>query len=298
MRTLFCVLLLFSTSAMGHAAPPHQGHDHGHNHGHNHGQHHGHAHPSSRPTKTSPKQVVTRTLTPAERKIIYWDWFKAPYAYMFETKQPVLTLRGKRWGRYTGGVQGLTSYGALYSGFAALLKAPSPSFGDASIVRKLAGITPYKHKPSSYVQPAHINPAIIKWGIANLIPHPKAKLGKHTYLTIYQKLFAPCFRMYALSYLYAQQKLDLGKETKAYLAFATKPRADGTQYLAIRFGTLPLKASVSQDYGLLTPALALGFWLRRHNDKTDKLLWQGLQKLLKQYDPTWLKQQLARKWKY
>ena len=65
------------------------------------------------------------------------------------------------------------------------------------------------------------------------------------------------------------------------------PKFDGGQYLHTKYATMSKSiypAALKVNYGY-TPAMAIGFWLRRGIDGSAPIIWAALKAFLKRFDP-------------
>ena len=218
---------------------------------------------------------------------LYEHWLESPYEYMFDRSSTALTVGQSSYGQYLGGINGILKYGSLIDAAAKLLQLAKPSFGDLRPIEKLAALTIYVKEDSSGRTFSHFNPALVRWGYANLIPKPGVKIAGHSCQTIYDKLFSRYFRLMAESYLYLERGKRWDKETAAY-AKAIKTKRGGIPYLERRYAGLLSQYSVSRNGTNFTPPMAIGFWVRRKMDSTAADLWAGLSRLMKVYDGAFL----------
>ena len=248
----------------------------------------------ARPSKVT-KTEKTVPVKPKTLKALYKAWFQSPYEYMFEKKK-VLTINGTAYGRFTAGVNGLVFYSGFKRGAEKLFKNFKSSFDSVSVFQKLSGVPVILHKGSRSTDFKYYNPIFIRWGIRNFIVNPNEKLGKFTYQEIYTKLFSRFFRIMVESYLYTKLHLSVSKELTYYKRAVKRKRYAGIFYLKARFDrVLPKKYDMKSTWGVShwTTGMAIGFWLRRHEDGTGALLWEGLNKFMRLYDKKWFLHKLS-----
>jgi len=216
----------------------------------------------------------------------FWD---SPYQYMFERSgNRVLTIKGKRYGEFTAGVNGIMSYGGLGEAAALQLQLGKPSFGDLSAIEQLSGLKIYSDRDHSGRSFSRYNPKIIRWGYEYLIPDPRARVAGHTCQRIYDTIFARFFRLMAASHRHLERGKLWDKEKKAYLKALRARGFDGLAYLHRRFAGVLGQHDRPRDAASFTVPMAIGFWLRRHDDGTASELWTGLTRLLGRYDRRFL----------
>lgn len=232
-------------------------------------------------------KAVGRPIAAKELLAIHGHWFDSPYEYMFDRSHPVLTLGNRSYGLFLAGIDGIVLYGGIPEAIAAHSQQPKPGFYDLRPIERLSGLKIHRQRANSERSFSRFNPAIVRWGHQNLIPDPQAKLLGQPCQEIYDKLFSRFFRLMVESRLHLQQKQSQRKEQAAYLKAMKRRRFDGIDYLEKRFaGALP-GYDIDQNGTNFTPAMAIGFWIRRGIDGTAGELWAGLSKLMQLYDGPW-----------
>ncbi len=134
----------------------------------------------------------------------------------------------------------------------------------------------------------HYNPVFITWVIDHLIPEPSSAIGEKSAQNYYDTVFSRFFRMMASAYVYLLEH-DYETEVSHYQNQFQDLNFNGFYYLLDKYKqTLPEYAQ-AYDYTItnMNGALAIGFWLRRNIDKTDKQLWMGLSRFMLKYDKVW-----------
>jgi hypothetical protein len=216
-------------------------------------------------------------------------WWDSPYQYMFERRgNRMLTIKGKRYGEFTAGINGIMSYGGLGEAVALQLQLGKPSFGDLSAIEQLSKLKIYVDRDHSGRSFSRYNPKIVRWGYEHLIPDPKTKVAGHTCQRIYDTIFARFFRLMAASHQHLERGKLWRKEKAAYLKAMRRRRFDGLDYLHKRFAGVLAQHDRARDASSFTVPMAIGFWLRRHDDGTAKELFAGLTRLLELYDRRFL----------
>lgn len=226
-------------------------------------------------------------------------WFINPYEYMF-TGAAQLTIEGKPYGVYTGGFKGLALYGSLLRCTELALSnegrpAQQADLYDISLFSKLAKEPVFKKmlggsfgtflwKNNDFNR---WNPEFIKWGIANCIPDPDLKIGSVTCKEIYDKVFFRFFRILAETHRYLDRENRFAKEAAVYQEAMRVKKFEALAWLEARYGGLFQHYTVDGAYGPFTPAMALGFWLRRELDGTRDLFRSGLDLFMHYYDREW-----------
>ncbi len=209
---------------------------------------------------------------------LYLCWQRNAYQPAFPTNRD-----GKK--EYVAGINGIVYYGDLPRCLDG--DEESKDFKDISQIEKVAGLK-LKEK-SEHGLFEHYNPEIITWGIQTLIPNPKQKIGDITAKAFYSRAMKRYFRLMAEAYIVLLQRGDVQAQVDAYLLAGSKGFPlfdDGVDYLQHQFRDWLPYPDV-RDTITLTPQMAIGFWLRRHHDKTSGELWRGLEIILTHYDSDW-----------
>lgn len=216
-------------------------------------------------------------------------WWRRPYSYMFDRggQTQGLTVHGRHYGTFLGGIDGILKYGGLAPAISMHLRKQRSSFGDLRPIERLSGLRVHRRRSRTLKDFSRYNPAIIRWGYQNLIPRPTARVAGHTCQRLYDAIFARFFRLMADSYQHLQRGQLWRKEQRAYLRAMKRRRFEGLAYLQRRHaGALPGYA-VSANGTNFTAPMAVGFWVRRGIDGTARELWKGLTMVLQRYDRAW-----------
>lgn len=225
------------------------------------------------------------------------------YEYMFANHQgatydgKTVELFGRKFGMYTGGTRGLVHYTNFTSCLRRVAGMPPVNrWGDTDPIAKVSGMNVYQTGDSDSARDrtlfSLINPRIIMWGAANLIPDPKEKMDGKSFQEIYDVVFQRFARLMVESYLLTHHRMDYEKEQLEYLKRVTlKPHSQYfLEWLSDRYGMHLVSYRTGADYGSLEPEYAIGFWLRRGLDGTDDEVYSALRKLMNEYDPQWFRQ--------
>jgi len=223
------------------------------------------------------------TLSTIDQIRLYEGWFVHPYEYMFGPG--AFSVNGVSYGSLLAGIGGIVKYGGLIDAAARYLKLPRPSHGDLGPIERLAGLPIYK-KVAAKGHLAEINPAFVRWAVANTVPPPSAQLLGHSCQEYYDRVFQRFFRLMAASRAYLTTDVSMARERDAYQKAARAPRFDGLEWLEHRYARALPAYAIEHNGTNFTAPMAIGFWLRRNSDGTETELLQALQRLLSQYDPT------------
>ncbi len=229
-----------------------------------------------------------RTIPKEKLSSFYLQWFKNPYEYMFdETCKEKITVSGRKFGVFKAGMNGILYYGGLVSCMRSFGNHKNLSRrGDAEVIEQFSGIPVYRCTDDTYGF-KYVNPEIIRWGKENLIPDAHSRIGSHTFLVVYQKVFQRFFRLMVESYLYLADRGSFEQEKSDYKENLKKEDFDAIDYLNLRFEGILREYSAYSDWESFNAPMAAGFWIRRGIDGTDFQLWAALELLMQQYDGTW-----------
>ena len=130
------------------------------------------------------------------------------------------------------------------------------------------------------------NPAVIRWGHENLIPDPAMVIDGMSARERYHAQFERFFHLMAEAYLTLKASGKYAEQQSQYRK-AVDSGTDGLDFLEAQFSSWLVDFGTYRDGTSMTPAMAVGFWLRRGMDGTDTELWTGLRKVLVLYDADW-----------
>lgn len=231
---------------------------------------------------------------PTELGAFWKPWFDNPYVYMFTAAEgpgwedaPAAASKGHVFG---GGIRGFYSYG----GFDDCLRR---WLGDAPLDHNIEypALAAMAGRPFRTGQIGEgwersfgtYDPAVIEWALATFVPHPDQPIAGSTFQATYDETFFRVVRVQALAYGELRSRHNLGREAKAYLkAMTDEPDFYGVEWLQHRYsGSMQDAYPLSANGTMMTGAMAMGFWLRRHVDGTEDVLTKSLGVVLRVYDP-------------
>jgi hypothetical protein len=140
-----------------------------------------------------------------------------------------------------------------------------------------------------------VNPAFLRWAETNLIPEPDQSFMNHTSQEIYNNMFRRTMWMLAAAYEEVGSDEEYQAKANAYYEAMTST-ADfyGPTYLYETYGQNEGDTWFSKvyqefpqqenEYFYFDESIAMGFWLRRKLDGTDKEVFRLLEKILEKYD--------------
>ena len=143
--------------------------------------------------------------------------------------------------------------------------------------------------------------AVTRWSA--MLPAPNTPFQSTTTKEIYQSIFVHFARQLAHAYVYLVNE-GIADHAQAYRHAYENDTTDyqnaGFEHLRTTYPnpipdtSAPMAQMLSDtelaqsDYGYFTPSMAVGFWLRRHIDGSDEVLWKVALDILEQYDTEWL----------
>ncbi len=221
--------------------------------------------------------------------------------YLPNSKPPAdsITINGKRLEQFTSNINDLV----FYSGFTNSLKSFTKTnldseFMSDQLIAKLSHIPVHQKGYERFLKEydirvinsglRYINPNLIRWVIKNLYISPDTDLFGFKAQEIYNKAFKIFFRRYVESYLYLNKSNSLVISAKKAYLKNTFEELQGTSKINnfdLLIKTYGKKLKI--NYVDSEDAIAIGFWIRRNIDQTDKALWSGLTKIMKNYDNNW-----------
>lgn len=238
--------------------------------------------------------AASNKMSVKDRDLFYSNLFKSPSDYMFVENSDGLEINGKKIGQFKSGTSGMTTYLDFYDTFEDLVN--NKDIYSQKALEAYTGIPLIQKGHEQNYSFGHYNPQIIKWGINNLYISPDTKIYGVKAQDIYNSSFKRYFRLTTESYLYLTKKKGLYKaEQNKYIGEYNKTLKDeeyiffGPEYLDLRYNNLSQFKNYNDKNFTYTPGVAVGFWLRRGLDKTDKVVWEGLKKVMSNYDKEWFK---------
>ncbi len=229
----------------------------------------------------APASVATTppTVAPDSRAArLYECWFKAPYRYMFSGEN-------RAAGTFMAGTNGIVYYGGLASCMGELAnQQKSRVVGDHSPIEAFSRLPVLVSDGDEQFRA--YNRELIRWGHEHLIPAPHSMIGDRTATECYHAQFERFFRLMTEAYLSLRELGIFDADADAYYE-AVSSGTDGLDWLTARYAGWLTSYAAMNDGTTLTPAMAIGFWLRRGIDNTDAELWTGLRKVLLLYDAAW-----------
>ena len=236
---------------------------------------------------------ATTRMSQNDKETFYTMLFENPDMDMFIDNDKGVYINGKQIGQFKSGTTGITTYLSFYSLFQNFSKLQD-IYNDEAIA-KFAGLEAYQ-KGKNNEGFKYYNPELIKWGIDNLYISPDTKIYNVKAQDIYNSSFQRFFRLTTEAYIYLNHKKSFYKnEQQKYISEYDKQQKDetynffGPEYLDLRYNKLLNFKQYNDDKFTYTIGVAIGFWLRRGLDKTDKFVWQGLKKIMLHYDKSWFK---------
>lgn len=233
---------------------------------------------------------------------LYLTTFKGLGSHLFSQKSNKISVDNQTYGSFLAGFKGLLLYSDMDKAIEEYLaskniKYQSNDFYDVKRFELLADNIPVfktgekRLKTWNFWRDGkqgfhHYNPSLIRWGYNNLIPSPEMMIQDKKAKDIYKVVFARFFRMMTESYLYLQ-KTGFEEEWKSYESKLSMKSFRALQYLDEKYQNVLSEYHQIEHGSHMSPSMAIGFWLRRGIDGTDKTFWKGLSKFMSIYDKKW-----------
>jgi hypothetical protein len=241
-------------------------------------------------SQPAPQSSQPFTSLSAEATQIYQCWFEHPYEYMFTYDGEPLHVNNRDFGTFMAGISGILYYGNLNNCIGDIVGQAPRSYSDIAPIEQFAGVS--ATLPNSSLPFDTVNPQIIFWARAQLLPGPSQYIDELPVQLAYDRVFHRFFRVMAVSLMELHQQYTLSTEAQAYLRDTSKGNR-GIDWLEGRYSASMPAFGGSWDGTTMTTSMAAGFWLRRHLDGSLAACWHGLRDVLERYDPQWLTEQLA-----
>ncbi len=238
--------------------------------------------------------IVVKKMIPENKKIeLIESWFSSPYEYMFSggihNNSGVLNFLMTNNSEFMAGTTGIMFYGGINSSISKVFDY-EPVLYNYKAIEKLSGIKCFtKTIAEDGTKFNYLNPEIIDWGYEELLPKPKLKIQEYTCKEIYKTVFSRFFRMMTEAYIYGNKDNDIKELKEDYINTMYDNGYGGLDILEERHSGALQKYYVSRDGTIMTPAMAIGFWIRRDIDGSSDKLWKKLQKFMLLYDKKWFK---------
>lgn len=228
-------------------------------------------------------------LTDKDKSFFYTTLFSDIDTDMFTKKATPIVVNGKELGEFRSSTKGIITYLSVYRAFKQF--SGIEELEENELIAKYAGIPIYQ-KGYEQSEIKYYNPNLIKWGVDNLYIEPNTQIYGVKAKDIYTKSFQRFFRLTTESYIFLNKKKGMYKdEQKKYMDNYKKSlddiedAPDSIDYLTKKFDN-SLRIYNNDEF-TYSPGIAVGFWLRRGIDKTDKVLWSGLKRIMNNYDKEW-----------
>ncbi len=239
-------------------------------------------------------------ITKEQKQKLIKSWFDSPYAYMFSnnlsgTSGNALDNLMNDTGEFTAGISGLMFYGGISSSVCEVFDYQA-DYGFASYkpIEKLSGIKCFLKTPGKDgVEFSYLNPEIIDWGYNNMLPDPNLKVQEYTCKKIYQTVFSRFFRMMTEAYVFANMDNDIMTLREGYVNEMYRDDYQGLNSQEEMYDGALSDYKIDKDGTQMTPAMAIGFWVRRDIDGTSLKLWNTMKKFMKRYDKKWFKNYMS-----
>ncbi|PRP99960.1 hypothetical protein [Enhygromyxa salina] len=250
-------------------------------------------------TRSDPPVFVESQVGAAGRRVfeplseqaaqIYRCWFNDPYSYMFTYEGEPFAFNQRQFGVFMAGISGILYYGNLNNCVGDIVGQPPASYSDLRPIERFAGVS--ATLPGSSLPFDTVNPEIIFWARAKLLPAPNQYIDGVPVQLAYDRVFYRFFRMMAVSLFELHQQYSIATEAQSYLR-DTSNGQHGIEWLERHYTKSMPEFDGNWDGTTLTTPMAAGFWLRRQLDGSIGPCWHGLRDVLERFDPQWLAEQL------
>ncbi len=253
--------------------------------------------PAPKPVVRTAPKVVGNPFR-GDLNLLYACMLENAYKYMFMEREKGKELWGdKKAGADTGvaklddvgifaaGTRGFYFYANLNTCLAKSMGVSKKGNSKTPFIEKVSGLTIIRGMLFRNMR--RINPEMVTWCAANLIPKPEASFMGTTYGRVYHAVLFRAARLFLHAYLYI--KPNIGTAAEAYRIHASKPSADISVHLKTTYhGKLKKWYHLDQNGTYLTGFQAIGFWIRRHLDGSADAFYKALIKLMSSYDKAYL----------
>ncbi|MDN4165660.1 hypothetical protein QWY31_09110 [Cytophagales bacterium LB-30] len=218
--------------------------------------------------------------------------------YNFDTRHATILLEEKEYGQY---VMFATLFQELLNPMLNQYLEENATFeSDTSLVlndaiRTLTGVNLYNTEgyEGSELPFGRLNPNLMLWARQNLLVDGETPLMDQTIQIVYDNLFRRMVWMLMVSHEYISQDFDT--EAHAYWMAMSEEGFYGPSYLYERYNPENLQETIfskyyeeypynDEVYYYFTEEIAIGFWLRRRLDGSDKEVYKFLEALMEKYD--------------
>ncbi|MCA9685291.1 MAG: hypothetical protein KC457_24135 [Myxococcales bacterium] len=217
-------------------------------------------------------------------------WFRSPYEYMFDPGRGQLQVGSRSYGMLMAGISGMLVYSGLNDCAGEIVGQAPRSYSDIAPLEIMAGVPATLPGQLPF---ATVNPEFVLWARRTLLPDSQTSVDGVIVQEAYDQVFSRFFRLMAESALLLHERYDIAGETRTYLA-DTDAGADGIDWLENHYGHELRDHGGSWDGTTMTPAMAMGFWLRRQADTSIGPCWHAIRDVVAHYDPQWLDEQRGR----
>ncbi|HYG03543.1 MAG TPA: hypothetical protein VD927_13920 [Chryseosolibacter sp.] len=227
--------------------------------------------------------------------ILFAEYDNAQYHFQYD--KPTITLNGKQFGKYINFHSMFEEYGArALQNVASQVSGEDTEFSLTHAMWTISGLNIYQPQTEESELPfSGLNPAFVFWAGENLLPEPDQQFFDKTSQEIYDKMFRRTIWMLLASYEHLEANPNYQAEIDAYYQAMSDPEFYGPGYLYERYGEVDYSTTFfnkvynefplgEYEYFYFTEPVAIGFWMRRHLDGSDKAVLKLLEQILEKYD--------------
>lgn len=218
--------------------------------------------------------------------------------YNFDTRHATILLEDKEYGQY---VMFATLFQELLNPALNQYLQENATFeNDTSLtlndaIRTLTGVNLYNTEAyeGSEITFGRLNPKLMLWARQHLLADGETPLMDQTIQIVYDNLFRRMVWMLMVSHEYISQDFD--SEAYDYWMAMSEEGFYGPSYLYKRYNPENLHETIfskyyeeypynDEVYYYFTEEIAIGFWLRRRLDGSDKEVYKFLEAIMEKYD--------------
>jgi len=237
-------------------------------------------------------ELPKKKISKKEQALLIEKWFANPYEYMFQGElynyvgnnlDYLMTNKHQ----FYAGTKGFVMYGGIRTILQEFYNQSLNSYNFDEAVEALSGIKCYiKTQHYDNKKFNYINPEIIDWAYRQ-VPKPGLRVQNYRCDEIYESIFSRFFRLMTRAYIYANHENDINQLRHEYERVMYAETASIYDLEELYKSALPEFQLKHKFADIITPATAIGFWVRRNIDGSDQIIWEKLNSFMKLYDRKW-----------
>lgn len=217
--------------------------------------------------------------------------------YYFNTDVPRIILKKKAFGYYNTHQHAFRykTKVALYAQIERYYPGNEHDYSLNDLIWKISGRGLYLNLEDQELPFYGLNPAFVDWFSEYLLPQPDDEYLGQSAQAIYDGIFRRAIWQLATAREYFESEEQYEQHAQDYLSASRESGFYGPGYLYKTYlegaSQDPIFTKMynkfpptDNEYFYFTEEVAIGFWLRRKLDGSDKEVWDALKKILKTYD--------------